>query len=92
VEPPPAGAGGSLQERDLPRIPHSSPGGSRGIPIRRDGASILREEVIILIARYSLAPGFKSVFLEKVNSIIASNRRKIKRKVYFPTLFAVSAF
>jgi hypothetical protein len=36
VEPPPAGAGGSLQERDLPRIPHSSPGGSRGIPIRRD--------------------------------------------------------
>ena len=36
VEPPPAGAGGSLQERDLPRIPHSSPGGSRGISIRRD--------------------------------------------------------
>jgi len=36
VEPPPAGAGGSLLERDLPRIPHSSPDGSRGIPIRRD--------------------------------------------------------
>jgi len=27
VEPPPAGVGGSLYERDLPRIPHSSPAG-----------------------------------------------------------------
>jgi hypothetical protein len=34
----------------------------------------------------------KALFLEKVSGIIASNQRKIKRKVYFPALFAASAF
>jgi len=34
----------------------------------------------------------KALFLEKVSGIIASNQRKIKRKVYFSALFAVSSF